>query len=166
MSKTKRVCLCVLAACALLSAALFQVETAGVAQAQAGGQAELSVTLNEKIVLEMSTSTVDFGAVDPGTVSSPRTVAARVYSNVPWDLTYTATVSPPDSINLNRVTWDTLSTFPNPKVLQTSGTFLTDQPLTSGSGASITHWYKFDAPWGTAPGTYKFTVTYTAAPSA
>lgn len=123
----------------------------------------IAAKLNPKIVLTLSDSVADFGALDPE-VSGSDFVVGKVKANVPWNLTYTAT-DLSDGVNTVAISNMTYSgtNIPTQQTFSTTGaTIYSAQPPTSNTGFDFTHTYTLTFPWTAVPSTYTGTVTYTA----
>lgn len=124
----------------------------------------VSATVGQEIVLNLSASAIDFGAVTPS--GSPyvknSAVTATVYANVPWSLGHSATnlirLNGTESLPGLEYQADATGGFATIPVGSTS--VKTGAPT---PGTPTVFDYKLTVPWtGTPPGTYTGTVTYVA----
>lgn len=116
----------------------------GGASKTASDTVSVKATINPKLTLTVVTpaasQTVDFGTVDPGTVTGAQAVSLTVQSNKTYDISKTTTGAAPMGLS---------TTLGNS----------TTNPRTAGQ--AYTDNYSLNVPWTTDPGSYTATVQYT-----
>jgi hypothetical protein len=128
----------------------------------------VSLTVPSTLQLDMPTTAVAFGTLQPGD-SSNGVISATINSNKAWSLKVTKSDDMTGAVSGEKVpnanlTFVTTSANPNVTV-KGSGTFGTGTLVCSGTrGSSITSTitYSVTVPWDLAPDTYTATHTYTA----
>ncbi len=150
----KKLLFTTLVAAFLLSAAAFAVADVsapivgtdnGAGKLESSGPVNVKATVNPKLTLTITTpdagQSVDFGAVDPGSVIGGKTVSLQVNSNKDYSLAKSVSG---DSTEIGLAT--TLAA-------ATTGV--------KGAGAPVNDAYSINVPWDTAPAAYSATVQYT-----
>ena len=157
----KRVLLTLLSA--MLIAAGVALQFGGGATAEASA-VTVQVNSLEQITLTMGNPTVDFGSMQPGTaVTSATPVEFTVNSNVPYDLSYSASgLDVTRGFPLSCLKWGLAADGSDAAPLNQTGAFLANEPKVTAR--SITHYYTLDMPWSASPGAYAASVIYTAVP--
>ena len=122
----------------------------------------IQVSALEKIVLSMDNPTLDFGSLQPGSSLTATTpVSLSVSSNVPWDLSYSASgLDDTRGLPLSSLKWGLQASGSDATAVAPSGAFVANEPKTAAFSTS--HYYTITMPWTATPGLYAATVTYTA----
>ena len=165
MKKRTKVATVVLAVALM---AFLVVMFAGSIASAADPQVSVSLTVPTTLQLDMPTTSVPFGTLQPGS-SDSKPITATINSNKGWSLKVTKSDDLTGAVSGEKVpnanlTFVTTSANPNVTV-KGSGTFGTGTLVCSGTrGSSITSTitYSVTVPWDLAPDTYSATHTYTA----
>jgi hypothetical protein len=138
---------------------------AGVAGASAPGTTAITFRVQPRIELTLSTSTVNFGDVTPGTLTFAGALMTTVRSNTLWSLTASAPnfsdgATTPQTLPIDRLSTRTgigsYTAFPLTGAL----TLLSGQPR--GGNRQNTWDYQLVIDWEDALAAYSTTITYTA----
>lgn len=117
----------------------------GAGKLESSGPVNVKATVNPKLTLTITTpdagQSVDFGAVDPGSVIGGKTVSLQVNSNKDYSLAKSVAG---DNVAIGLAT---------SLAAATTGV--------KGAGAPISDAYSINVPWDTAPAAYTATVQYT-----
>jgi hypothetical protein len=120
------------------------VNGTGGASKTASDTVTVKATINPKLTVTVATpaaaQTVDFGSLDPGTVTGVQTVNVTVQSNKTYNITKTTTGAA--AIGLTTTLADSVNN------ARTAGQLYTDD-------------YALNVPWTTDPGAYTASVQYT-----